>query len=279
MNPHAKNSVSIISLLSSVWLNRNLIHQITKREVIGRYRGSAVGLGWSFLNPLLMLLVYTFVFSVVFQTRWNVGTAGEEEGQGVFAVILFAGLIIHAFISDVLMASPNSVVGNVNFVKKVVFPLEVLPVSTTLNAGFHALISLVVWLIAHQLIMGTPSWHIVYLPIVVFPLVVLALGVSYILSSLGVYIRDISQTMSILSTVLLFMSPIFFPLERLPEAFQPLLMMNPLTLIIQQARAVMIFGQVPNFIALGTYLLCALGVLLFGFAWFQKTRKGFADVL
>lgn len=279
MNPHAPQPASPLALVRSCAKHRNLILQITRREVVGRYRGSVIGLGWSFLNPLLMLAVFTFVFSVVFQAKWGVEMAGQSEGKGMFAIVLFIGLIVHALFAEVLTRSPALVVGNVNYVKKVIFPLEILPVSAVISALFHAVISIVVWLIAHLLIAGIPGWQVIFLPLVLLPLLVLALGVSYILASLGVFLRDIAQTMGILATVLLFMSPVFFPVERLPEQYQPFFLLNPLTFIIEQARDVLIWHKLPDFAGLSVYMLCALAVLVVGFAWFQKTRKGFADVL
>lgn len=279
MNPHAPQPASPLALAGTCARHRNLILQITRREVVGRYRGSVIGLGWSFLNPLLMLAVFTFVFSVVFQAKWGVEMEGQSEGKGMFAIVLFIGLIVHALFAEVLTRSPALIVGNVNYVKKVIFPLEILPVSAVISALFHAVISIVVWLIAHLLIAGLPGWQVVFLPLVLLPLLVLALGVSYILASLGVFLRDIAQTMGILATVLLFMSPVFFPVERLPEQYQPFFLLNPLTFIIEQARDVLIWHKLPDFVGLSIYTLCALALLCVGFAWFQKTRKGFADVL
>lgn len=279
MNPNAPQPLSLLALLRSFLGYRALIAQITKREVVGRYRGSLIGIGWSFLNPLLMLAVFTFVFSVVFQAKWGVALEGEEEGKGVFAVVLFVGLIVHALFAEILTRSPALILGNVNYVKKVIFPLEILPITAVLSALFHAAISMVVWLAAHCLLIGLPGWQIVFLPLVLLPLLVLSLGVAYILASLGVFLRDIGQTMGILATVLLFLSPVFFPIERLPEQYQPLFLANPLTFIIQQAREVLIWRGVPDFMGLLVYTGIAMVVLLVGFAWFQKTRKGFADVL
>jgi len=226
-----------------------------------------------------MLAVFTFVFSVVFQTKWNVDMAGKNQGQGLFAVVLFMGLILHGMLAEVLTRSPAVIVSNVNFVKKVIFPLEILPISIVFSAIFHAFVSIMVWLVAHLLLVGLPAWHIVFLPLVMLPLAVLALGVSFFLASLGVFMRDINQTMGILVTVLLFLSPIFFPVDRLPEPYQPLFILNPLTFIIEQARAVALWGQYPDFIGLAIYMAGALILLWGGFAWFQKTRVGFPDVL
>jgi len=252
---------------------------MTKREVIGRYKGSFLGLGWSFLNPLLMLAVYTFVFSVVFKSRWGVAENGAEESKAMFAVVLFVGMIVYGLFAEILNRAPGLIIGNVNYVKKVVFPLEVLPVVAACAALFHALVSLVVWMIAYTLLIDIPHWHVLLLPLILLPLLMLALGLAWFLASLGVFLRDVGQTVTIITTVMMFLAPVFFPVKNLPAEFQPLIMANPLTFIIEQARDVLIWGVLPDFQGLFNYLLVALVVLWAGFAWFQKMRKGFSDVL
>ncbi len=276
MNPHASPSVSPVALVGSLWRHRELIVGMTKREVIGRYKGSVMGLLWSFLNPVLMLAVYTFVFSFVFKSRWQ---AGVEENHSQFAIILFVGLIVHGLFAEVLNRSPMLILSNVNYVKKVVFPLEILPAITAGAALFHSLVSLSVLLIAGVIFNGSLPWTVVLVPLVLLPLLILILGLAWMLASLGVFVRDIAQTVGILTMMLMFLAPVFFPSSALPEQFRPLIQANPLTLIIEQAREVLIWGRLPNWSALGLYLLLACGVAWLGFAWFQKTRKGFADVL
>ena len=279
MNPNAPQPLSLTSFIKSLIFNWNLIIQITKRDVVGRYRGSFIGIGWSFLNPLLMLCVFTFVFSVVFNAKWGVAMEGQDEGKGFFAIVLFVGLIIHGFFSEIITRSPSVIISNVNYVKKVIFPLEILPVTALFSALFHMAISLTVWFFVYVIFVGLPSWHVIYFPVVIAPLVILAFSVSYFLASLGVFLRDIGQTMGLVSTVLLFLSPIFFPVERLPEAYQTFFMLNPLTFIIQEARGVLIWQQTPNFFGIFVYLITAIVLFLLGYAWFQKTRRGFSDVL
>lgn len=235
-----------------------------------------MGLLWSFLNPILMLAVYTFVFSVVFNARWG---SGENESKSMFALVLFVGLIMHGLLAEVLNRAPNLIISNVNYVKKVVFPIEILPVVSFISALFHVLISLVVLLIAHLMISHTIPWTAILIPFVILPLAILIIGLAWILASLGVYIRDIGLTIGIITTVLLFLSPVFFPMSALPEGYQSWLFLNPLTFIIIQAREVLIWGNLPNWRGLGLYLIIALIVAWAGYAWFQKTRKGFADVL
>lgn len=276
MNPHASPATSLISLVRSLLRNRQLIVQMTKREVMGRYKGSALGLLWSFLNPVFMLVVYTFVFAVVFKARW--GTGGEET-KTQFAVVLFAGLIVHGLFAEVLNRAPGLILGNVNYVKKVIFPLEILPVISMGASLFHSLVSLFVLLVGFVIFNGFLNWTVIFIFAVILPLVFFTQGLAWILASLGVYIRDVGQTVNIFTTVMLFISPVFFPVTSLPERFQVWIMANPLTFIIEQAREVLIFGHQPDWAGLGLYTLVALIVTWAGYAWFQKTRKGFADVL
>lgn len=279
INPNASPKASVIQFFKSAIKNRHLVKQMTVRDVVGRYRGSFIGIGWSFLHPLLMLAVFTFVFSFVFQMRWGVPVGGQEEGKGVFAVVLFVGLITHSFLSEILTRAPSLIVSNTNYVKKVIFPLEILPWMSILSALVHVAISILVWLLAYLVLIGVPGWQVLFLPLVFIPLITLALGVAYFLASLGVFMRDIGQTMGVASSVLLFLSPVFFPLERLPGQLQAYFLLNPLTFIIQQARDVLIWKTLPDFSGLMIYMMVASVIFCLGFTWFQKTRKGFADVL
>lgn len=276
MNPHASQPTSLMALARSLWRNRQLIVQMTKREVVGRYKGSAMGLAWSFFNPVFMLTVYTFVFSEVFKSRWGVG---GDESKTQFAVVLFVGMIVYGLFAEVLNRAPGLILSNVNYVKKVVFPLEILPVIAVGAALFHNLISLVVLLAAFALFNGYLHWTAILTPLVLLPLVILTLGLGWMLASLGVFLRDVGQTIGIITTVLMFLSPVFYPVSAVPEKFRPWLMANPLTFVIEQAREVLIWGHLPDWVGLGLYTLAATAIAWTGYAWFQKTRKGFADVL
>lgn len=277
VNPHMAQPTSLLSLVRSLWCNRQLIVQMTKREVVGRYQGSVMGLAWSFFNPVFMLIVYTFVFSEIFKSRW--GGIGGDDSKTQFAVVLFVGMIVLNLFSDVLNRAPGLILANVNYVKKVVFPIEILPVIAMGAALFHALISLCVLLVAFLLFNGYLHWTAIFAPLVLLPLVVITLGLAWLLASLGVFLRDVGQTITIITTVLMFLSPVFYPVTALPEKFRPFMMANPLTFIIEQAREVLIWGHFPNLIGLGIYTLAATVIVWAGYAWFQKTRKGFADVL
>ena len=277
INPHASQPTSPLALCKSLWRNRQLIGQMTKREVVGRYKGSAMGLAWSFFNPVFMLVVYTFVFSVIFKSRW--GGVGGDESKTQFAVVLFVGMIVYSLFSEVLGRAPGLILSNINYVKKVVFPLEILPVIAMGAALFHSFISLSVLLTAFALFNGYLQWTAVFTPLVLLPLVIITMGLAWMLAAIGVFLRDVGQTIGIILTVMMFLSPVFFPVTALPERFRPFMMANPLTFIIEQAREVLIWGHTPNWIGLGAYTTAALMIAWGGFALFQKTRKGFADVL
>lgn len=249
---------------------------MTRRDVVGRYKGSFIGLGWSFFNPILMLIIYTFVFSVVFKARWGVD---GNESKAEFAVVLFVGLIVHALFAEVINRAPGLIQTNVNYVKKVVFPLEILPVVTMGATLFHGVVSLGVLVSAFVLIHGFVHWTALLIPLILLPLVLMILGFAWLLASLGVYLRDVGQTVGILTTVMLFLSPVFYPVSRLPEKYQVLLLINPLTYVIEQARQVLIFGQVPDWIGLAVYAAISCMVAWTGYWWFQRTRQGFADVI
>lgn len=277
MDPHSTKSASLITLFKNVWMNRNLIVQMTKREIVGRYRGSAMGLLWSFINPVLMLAVYTFVFSVVFKARWGASSVAASKSD--FAVILFVGLIVHTLFAETLTRAPSLIIANVNYVKKVVFPLEILSITSLASVAFHSLVSLIVLLSAFFIFNGFIHWTAIFIPVVLFPLILVTLGLSWFLSSLGVFLRDVGQTIAILMTILMFLSPIFYPISSLPTNFQSVIMLNPLTFIIEQARSVLIWGKLPDFVGLAIYSAISLLICWACYAWFQKTRKGFADVL
>ena len=277
MNPHAAPPTSPRALIKSILLNRNLIVQMTKREVIGRYKGSIMGMTWSFFNPILLLVVYTFVFSELFKSRW--GGSGGDDSKTQFAVVLFVGMIFLNLFNDVLNRAPNLILANTNYVKKVIFPLEILPIISMGSALFHAMISLLVLLTAIILFNGYIHWTAVYIPLIFFPLIIVTTGLAWILASVGVFLRDVGQTISIITIILTFLSPVFYPINAVPEKFRFLIMTNPLTFIIEQARDSLIWGHPPNWTGLIIYNIAALTVAWIGFIWFQKTRKGFADVL
>lgn len=270
-------SFSPIAVLGSLWRNRELVVALTRREVAGRYQGSFLGMLWSFFNPVFMLSVYTFVFSVVFKARW--GTTNGSESRAEFALVLFAGLLIFNLFAECITRAPNLILGNPTYVKRVVFPLEILPWISFGAALFHALISLMVWLFFSLAVFGLPPITCLLFPLLLLPLALLILGISWLLASLGVFLRDVGQVIGILTTALMFLTPIFYPLTAIPESYRTILYLNPLTLIVEQTRNLLIFGKGIDWGQWSLMTLCAAVIAWLGLLWFQKTRKGFADVL
>lgn len=268
-------SASPRKMIASFWRNRQLIKALVEREVIGRYKGSYLGILWSFFNPLLMLVIYTFVFSVVFRSHW----ATNNDSKTEFALVLFAGLIVFNFFAESSRASASIILSNINYVKKIIFPLEVLPLVTICSALFHMVISLIVWLFFYVIFLGVPPATIFLFPIAIAPLIMCVLGISYFLAATGVYLRDTAQIVDISVTALLFLSPVFFPLSSLPQLYQTIMKFNPLAISIETARDILIWDELPSGDVYLLYLLLSALTLFLGFAWFQKTRKGFADVL
>jgi lipopolysaccharide transport system permease protein len=228
------------------------------------------------VTPLLMLAVYTFVFSVVFKARWGIS---ENESRIDFAITLFAGLIVFNTFSEALNQSPGLIINNVNYVKRVIFPLEILSLISMGSILFNSMISLIILLLVQLVFKGFFPITIFFLPLTLLPLLLLGLGVSWFFSALGVYIRDVSQLLGLLTTVLMFLSAVFFPLSTLPETYQVWLKLNPIAMIIEECRKVLVYGKNPDWLVVGILLTISLLAAYVGFWWFQKTRKGFADVL
>jgi len=268
---HAK---SPLELVRTPWRHLELLRELVRRDVAGRYRGSSLGIIWSLLHPLAMLAAFTIVFGVFLQARW----AGTDNSLQ-FSVVLFAGLIVFSFFAECVNRAPLLVTMHPNFVKKVVFPLELFPWMVVGTALFHAGISVLVWCVFHAAVFGNIPASILYLPLVFVPLALLALGVSFALSATSVYLRDIAQATPIVVQILMFVSPVFYSVESIPPAFRPLLEINPLTFLIEQARAVMLGRGPVDWTGL---CLATAGTLVFAwitYAWFQHLREGFADVL
>jgi len=273
VNPHAAPSLSVGYLLRLIWTSRQLLAQLTRREIHARYRGSVLGVLWALLSPLLMLGVYTLIFSGVFQAHWaNAPTA-------VFASVLFVGLCVFNLFSDVLSRSPRLILDHANYVKRVVFPLELLTLVNCLVTLFQFSLNILVLLAWQGFAQGGIPLTAVFLPLVVMPVLLLAAGASWWISALGVYLRDIAPIVTLLTMALMFLSPIFYSVDTLPRDLQYWFGYNPLALIIDQARAVLIWGNYPKWRALAGLLLGSGLFAWLGFCWFQLTKKGFADVL
>ncbi len=263
------------SPFSALARHKSLIWELSKREVLGRYRGASFGLAWSVISPFLMLGVYAFAFGGVLKSRWP----HEAGGDHPYAVILFVGLIVHGFFAECITRAPTLIVGNPNFVKRVVFPLDVLPWPMVLSALFHALVNTVVLAllmlgVEHQL-----HATFILMPLIFVPLMLLTVGIAWFLASFGVFFRDISQIMPVVATALLFLSSAIVPVSILPPKLQTLFHLNPLTFFIDQARTVALIGNMPDWVALALASAGGLLVAWLGHAWFMATQRGFADVL
>lgn len=266
----------LLGPVTSVLRNRSLIIELSKRDILGRYRGASFGLLWSVLSPFLMLVVYTFAFGNILKSRWPQANTEHEQS---FAIILFVGLIVHGFFAECFSRAPTLVTSNPSYVKRVIFPLEILPWPMLLSALFHTLMNILVLVVLRLFMDHAFSWEVILLPIVLLPLMLLMLGLGWILAALGVYLRDISQITGVLSTALLFTSSAIVPVETVGEKYRFIFQSNPLTFIIDQARAVALWNQTPDWAGLAVYALVSAGIALLGYSWFMATRRGFGDVI
>ena len=267
-------------IAQNLWIRRGVLWQFTKREFSSRHRGSALGIVWALLQPLIMLGVYTFVFAVIWGAKWGPASEGAKADTLAFAFAVFAALIVWEVFSSAVAAAPTLVVSQPNFVKKVVFPLEVLPLSVTASGALYACISTGV-LIAGLLIArrGVPLTALA-LPLALIPALLLAAGTAMIIAALGVFLRDIRMIVQgLLLQILFFLTPIFYPVERVPAWLRPALAANPMATLVDTSRRVLVFGQAPDWPALAIAWVVALVVFCVGWAFFAKSKRGFADVL
>ena len=254
--------------------HHDLVLQLIKRDVLNRYRGSFAGLLWLIMAPLLMLSLYTLVFGVFMHVQWP-----GVSNTLMYSLIMYVGLIILNFFAECINRSPTIIINNPNFVKKVVFPLEIYPWIIVGSALFHTMINTVILALFCLILLGKIYITILLLPILFLPLAFVTLGFSWFLSSAGVFVRDISHMMVFIMQIIMYLSPVFYSISILPLAFQKTLLINPLTFIIEEARSLVIFGSLPHWSELGIYYLISICIAYMGFYWFQKTKDGFADVL
>lgn len=264
-------------MVRNLWSHRELAWQLAKRDIQGRYRATYLGLLWSVLTPLVLLVIYTFVFAVVFEARWS--DSGMPESRAEFALTMFCGMLLFTLFSDVVNRAPSMVVHNSNYVKKVVFPLETFVISGLLAALFNLLVGAVVWLVGVVFLRGMPPWTIVWFPLVLLPVCLTTLGISWILASLGVFIRDLNYLVALATQVLFFITPIFYSIERVKYPFRRLLELNPLSHCVEDARRVMMYGQAPEWGWWAATLASSALLALLGYGFFMKSRRAFADVI
>lgn len=263
------------AFLGTAWRYRKLIRRLAWRRLEARYRGSFLGLLWTLLYPVLLLGVYTFVFSIVFQLRWGI----DQQNNLEFALFVFAGMIVFGIFSEGLSDSSDLIRSHQTYIKQLVFPSEVLPWVSVLVGILSFSSSAVVLVVFHLAVRGAPPWTWLYFPIVLVPLIVLTVGLVYLLSSLSVFLQDIRHLVGLLTTSLLFLSPIFYSHSAIPEKWQSLYFLNPLATILVQTRGVLFEARPVEWISLGKVVLASWLIAWVGWVWFLKTRRSFADVL
>lgn len=252
-----------------------LIRNLTRRHIAAKYRGSILGLLWVVATPLIMLTIYTYVFSIIFAKRWDMILDGKTN----FALFLFAGLCCHQLIAECLSRAPSLLLENKNYVKKVIFPLSTLPWILVLSASFTFCVNLAILLIMYLLMFGLPPPTMLLLPLGLLPLLMLAAGLTWVFSALGVFFRDLKHVTTILVTLLLFLTPIFYPLQAVPEQYRIFVRINPLAEIVEMVRSLTFYGQMPD--VLPWLVLLSISTLLaaLGYGLFNRISGSFADVL
>jgi len=244
------------------------------REISARYRGAIFGAFWSLATPLAQLLAYSIVFGVVFRVRWP----GADEGLGEFSTFLFIGLLVHGVIAEAATKSVGVIYGNAVFVRKVVFPLGVLP-SVAATGAFCNFFAGICILLVFRGWLGEIHLSWIFLPLFVLPLWLLAIGVAWLLAALGVFFRDLAHIMPLFLMFLMYVSPIFYPLEMVPEAWRWIVLLNPLTELIDGIRHILLLGTYPNWEVLFRQIILAAGVALFGWGIFARLKPSFADTV
>lgn len=256
--------------------HRVLLWRFAWRSLTQRYKGSLFGLLWTVITPLCMLAIYTFMFSVVFQARWGHGVG---ESKMAFAIVLLCGLTIYQIFSESIGASVQSISNSPNYVKKVVFPLEILPFSGHISFLIPNLMWFLMVIAGAWVFMDRLSITLIALPLILVPLSMFTVGVAWLCASLGVFIRDLSHFITIVLRMLLFLTPIFYDSDRIPHPWHYILRINPIAYFVDQTRRVLIYGQWPDWWILGGITVLSVIVFQLGYLWFMRTKKGFADVL
>jgi lipopolysaccharide transport system permease protein len=253
----------------------SLVQELTRRDILGRYRGASFGLLWSLFGPLMMLAIYSVAFGQIFKSRWQ-----QAQGEdAAFGIVLFLGIIVHGFFAECLSRAPRLMLDNANYVKRVIFPLHVLPWSVVLSALFHLSMNMLVFVVLSALVYDRASPMLFLVPVVLAPLVLLTVATTWIVASLGVYVRDINQATPVIVTALFFLSSAIVPVHTLSPRYQAIFHLNPLTFFIDQVRNVALWGRPPDWIGLAQYAVAALVAAYLAHAWFRTTSRGFADVL
>jgi lipopolysaccharide transport system permease protein len=258
----------------SLWSQRELLWQFTQRNIQLRHKGSHLGLAWSILNPLLLLGLYVYIFGYIFE-----GTFGRSETKTEYALAIFLGLSLVHFIGETIGVAPSLIAANPNFVKKVVFPLKILPAAAVGASLFHLLISIILIFAGVQIAGDGLKPAVFILPVILFPIVCLALGLAWSFAAIGVFLRDINQVTQFISMVILFASAVFYPASSIPPEAWEIMRFNPLLLGIEMARDVVLWDTPINVRHLAYLYIVGCGSAYLGSAIFQKLRPVFADAL
>ena len=264
---------NIFSCLSIVLDNWDLFREIVARNIRQRYRGAILGNAWGVIHPLMMTAIYTFIFGVVFRVTWEPG--GHTFS---FPVNILCGLLLFSVLTESVNSGSTLVSRHPNYVKKIIFPLEVLPVAHVVSAFYFALMWFPIVLAAALLVYGF-HWTMFFFPLLLIPLFFLCLGCCFFVASLGVYFRDTSMVAAIVMQIMLYVSAVIFPLSRLSPRWRTLIRLNPMTTLIDEMRKVFLLGRLPDWKYLCVMLAISIVVFQLGFFWFYRTKKGFADVI
>ncbi|WP_299394584.1 ABC transporter permease [uncultured Desulfovibrio sp.] len=256
--------------------NVHLILHMTRRQLALRYKGSVLGWLWSLVQPLMMLVVYAFVFGIVFKARWG---AMPDGGSVSFAAVMFCGMATFNLFSETVNGAAPVILQNANLVKKVVFPLEILPAVQLASAVILSSVWFLLLFIGAAALGISFHGSMFLLPVLLLPVLLLSLGVAYFVAAASVYVRDMPHLAGVVTQILFFLTPIFYPVELVPEQLRWVLKLNPLSSMVEEVRGATLFGQWPDWSAFIWNLLIALIVCRLGLCWFLKTKKGFADVL
>lgn len=261
-----------LRLVADIWQHRYLLGQLIKRDVLLRYRGAMFGVAWIFLSPLIMLVIFAFIFGHIFQARWP-----QQPSDVPYWILLYAGLIPFNIFAETVSRAPAAVRSFPSYVKKIVFPVQVLPVVPLGAALAHGAFNLLL-LVAALAWTGGWQWSVLLLPVLLLPALMLALGLAWFIAAWGVFIKDMSQVVPLMVQALLFMSPVFYPADVVPSTLRPLYTLNPLGPVIEASRSV-VAGATVQWGAWGLALLAGSLVLALGFAFFSHSREEFADAL
>ncbi len=268
-------------LLRSFWYplrtmsqHRSLIDSMVRRDIQGRYRGSMGGTAWTLIHPLFLMLAYYFVFSIVLRVRF-----GPEEETGSFTFYFLSGMVPWLAFSEAVGRAPNIILENTNFVKRIIFPLEILPVNLTLTGLITELFGMVIFLTAVVAFGPGLGWSILYFPVILIPQLMLTMGLCWFLAALGVFLRDTGQAIGILLTVWFFATPICYPASALPQGWLWLFQANPMYTLVEAYRDIFLIHTAPDFYPMATFWLISLFAFWFGHSWFYKVKKSFADLI